>query len=81
MGAVPFDAERSYEPDGSGSCAFLPIAAIVLRSRISVSQPAQVASGIYAIGIIRITMALASGARLDSYEILSLLGSGGMGEV
>ena len=59
----------------------MPIAAIVLRSRISVSQPAQVASAIYAIGIIRITMALASGARLDSYEILSLLGSGGMGEV
>src|ERR1700722_10456470 len=31
--------------------------------------------------IIRFTMALAPGARLDTYEILGLLGAGGMGEV
>ena len=32
-------------------------------------------------GIIRLTMALAAGAKLDSYEVLGLLGAGGMGEV
>jgi eukaryotic-like serine/threonine-protein kinase len=32
-------------------------------------------------GIIRETMALSSGTRLDGYEILGSLGAGGMGEV
>src|ERR1700724_888355 len=32
-------------------------------------------------GIIRVSMALAAGTKLDGYEILSLLGEGGMGEV
>jgi Tol biopolymer transport system component len=32
-------------------------------------------------GIIRLTMPLTAGARLDGYEVLGLLGSGGMGEV
>src|ERR1700748_1047759 len=31
--------------------------------------------------IIRMTMPLAAGTKLDSYEILALLGAGGMGEV
>ena len=29
----------------------------------------------------RLTMPLAAGTKLDSYEILALLGAGGMGEV
>ena len=32
-------------------------------------------------GIIRASMALAAGTKLDGYEVLSLLGEGGMGEV
>jgi eukaryotic-like serine/threonine-protein kinase len=32
-------------------------------------------------GIIRHTMPLAAGTKLDGYEVLGLLGSGGMGEV
>jgi serine/threonine protein kinase len=32
-------------------------------------------------GIIRLTMPLAAGTKLDGYEILDLLGAGGMGEV
>ena len=32
-------------------------------------------------GIIRLTMPLTAGAKLDGYEVLGLLGSGGMGEV
>ena len=32
-------------------------------------------------GIIRLTMPLLPGAKLDGYEVLGLLGSGGMGEV
>src|ERR1700730_17684531 len=32
-------------------------------------------------GIIRLTMPLAAGTKLDGYEVLGLLGSGGMGEV
>jgi eukaryotic-like serine/threonine-protein kinase len=32
-------------------------------------------------GIIRLTMPLTAGAKLDGYEVLDLLGSGGMGEV
>ena len=32
-------------------------------------------------GIIRLTMALTAGAKLDGYEVLGLLGAGGMGEV
>ena len=32
-------------------------------------------------GIIRLTMQLAAGTKLDSYEVLGLLGAGGMGEV
>ena len=35
----------------------------------------------HASGIIRLTMPLAAGTKLDSYEILALLGAGGMGEV
>ena len=35
----------------------------------------------HASGIIRDTMPLAAGTRLDAYEILALLGAGGMGEV
>ena len=32
-------------------------------------------------GIIRLTMALAPGTKLDGYEVIDLLGTGGMGEV
>ena len=32
-------------------------------------------------GIIRLTMALLPGTKLDGYEVLGLLGAGGMGEV
>src|SRR5271170_30413 len=32
-------------------------------------------------GIIRLTMQLTAGAKLDGYEVLGLLGAGGMGEV
>ena len=32
-------------------------------------------------GIIRLTMPLAAGTKLDGYEIVGLLGAGGMGEV
>ena len=37
--------------------------------------------GLNARGIIRLTMPLAAGTKLDGYEILGLLGAGGMGEV
>jgi hypothetical protein len=36
--------------------------------------------GLVARGIIRHTMPLTAGAKLDGYEVLDLLGSGGMGE-
>jgi eukaryotic-like serine/threonine-protein kinase len=32
-------------------------------------------------GIIRLTMPLAAGAKLDGYEVIGLPGAGGMGEV